>query len=135
MNDWDRWAEEQRERNFQKEQQRQLEQANKIESEIAGGAISGIGGIIGLFFSLISLALVIIIFILKYLFIFLVFLRNRFFIRWNWYVKTENAIRKCLFFIREAIIWIIALPFIILIRHFDLCVVAGAISLSYLYGK
>lgn len=134
MNEWEIWGEEQRQRNFAKEQQRLLEEARKADAKVLdgiGAATGGaVGGIIGLFFTLVSFALIILFFILKYLFIFLIFLRNRFFIKWNWYAKTENAIKKCLLFIQAVIIWIIALPFVILFRHFDLCIVIGVVLLK-----
>ena len=60
MNEWDSWAEQQRQRNFQREQEELQVKANKMEAEMVGGAV---GGIIGLFFWLLGLVFVVLFFI------------------------------------------------------------------------
>lgn len=63
MNEWEIWGEEQRQRNFAKEQQRLLEEARKADAKVLDGigeATGGaVGGIIGLFFTLVGFALII----------------------------------------------------------------------------
>ena len=140
MNEWDSWAEQQRQRNFQREQEELQVKANKMEADMVGGAV---GGIIGLFFWLLGLVFVVLFFILKIVFSLLIFLRNRFFIHWNWYAKTENAIYQGLVWIKKITITILGmliyavfvLPFILLFRWWELWVIVGAVLIYYYYGK
>ena len=130
MSEWDDWAEAQRQRNFQKQQEKEQREA-------------GIGGIIGFFIYLIGLAFIVLFFILKILFSFLVFLRNKFFIRWNWYVKIENAVYQGLMWIKKIAIlgfggffyMVFILPFVLLFKWWELWLVVGAVLLYYCYGK
>lgn len=140
MSEWDDWAEAQRQRNFQKQQEKEQREAGKAEAEMIGGAI---GGIIGFFIYLIGLAFIVLFFILKILFSFLVFLRNKFFIRWNWYVKIENAVYQGLMWIKKIAIlgfggffyMVFILPFVLLFKWWELWLVVGAVLLYYCYGK
>ena len=140
MSEYDEWAQEQRQRNFLREQERQQRESSDAEARMVGGAV---GGILGLFVYLIGLAFILAIYILKYLFIFIVFLRNKFFINWGWYVKTENAIYQCYLWLKKLVIKIfeifllitIILPIIYLIKWWELWLVMGVIYLSYFYGK
>ncbi|ARE81499.1 MULTISPECIES: hypothetical protein [Campylobacter] len=136
MSEWDTWAEEQRQRNFQRVQQEQQKKSNQAEAEMIGGAI---GVIIGAFFFLVGLAFAILVLCLKYFFLFLVFLRNKFFIHWNWYVKTEDVIYQGLIWIKKIVGIILAiifiLPFVILFKWWELWLVVGIVLLYYYYGK
>ncbi|MCX2683006.1 hypothetical protein OQH60_03910 [Campylobacter sp. MIT 21-1685] len=80
-----------------------------------------VGEVIGIFFWLLGL-----------IFVFVVFLRNRFFIRWNWYVKIESIVTTTLGIL---IYMIFVLPFILLFRWWELWLVAGAVLAYYYYGK
>lgn len=140
MSEYDEWAQEQRQRNFLREQERQQRESSDAEARMVVGAV---GGILGLFVYLIGLAFILAFYILKYLFIFIVFLRNKFFINWGWYVKTENAIYQCYLWLKKLVIKIfeifllitIILPIIYLIKWWELWLVMGVIYLSYFYGK
>lgn len=136
MDEYDIWAEEQRQRNFFRTQQEQQRKANQAEAEMIAGLI---GVIIGGFFFLVGLAFTILTFALKYFFVFLKYLRNRFFIHWNWYVKTEDAIYQGLIWIKKIIGIILAiifiLPFVILFKWWELWLVVGVVFLYYYYGK
>jgi|GEM_PF-5952228 len=140
MTEWDIWAEQQRQRNFQRQQQKEQMEANRSEAEMVGGAV---GGIFGLFFWLLGLILVALFFILKIVFSFLIFLRNRFFVRWGWYVKMENTIYQGLVWIKKItttilgmlIYAVFVLPFILLFKWWELWVIVGVVLIYYYYGK
>lgn len=80
----------------------------------------------------ISLAFIIATTILKWIFYFIIFLRTRFFLKWNWYVKTEEAvISLCATLLHTIFI----LPIIYLFKWWELWLIVGIVLLYYYYGK
>lgn len=146
MSEWDDIIAETHRQNLRRmqeeEQKKQLER-EPVEITMLVGIFNLIGKLIKFLFSCLTLVFVALFFIIKYCFIFLVFLRNKFFIHWNWYVKIENAVHKVLLWIKKAIeiflgllfFAILFFPLIILFKYFDLWLVVGAAFLYYHYGK
>ncbi|TKX28893.1 hypothetical protein [Campylobacter estrildidarum] len=84
----------------------------------------------------ISLAFIIVVTTLKWIFYFIVFLRAKFFIKWNWYVKVEKAVISACATICAALLYtIFILPIIYLFKWWELWLVIGFIYLNYCYGK
>lgn len=91
MNEWEL------ERELELEELRQINLKNLREQEERERQKHGTleGNLVALVLNLtafaISLAFIIATTILKWIFYFIIFLRTRFFLKWNWYVKTEGS--------------------------------------------
>ncbi|HEC1238065.1 TPA: hypothetical protein R0G39_001390 [Campylobacter upsaliensis] len=132
MNEWEL------ERELELEELRQINLKNLREQEERERQKHGTleGNLVALVLNLtafaISLAFIIATTILKWIFYFIIFLRTRFFLKWNWYVKTEEAvISLCATFLHTIFI----LPIIYLFKWWELWLVVGIVLLYYYYGK
>ncbi|EKQ5604510.1 hypothetical protein P5Y76_001723 [Campylobacter coli] len=86
MDEWE--LERQRQINLQNLRREEAERQNKYGT-LEGDLLEAIFKLIGL---AISLTFIVVVAILKWTFFFVIFLRNRFFLKWNWYIKTEKAV-------------------------------------------
>ena len=109
MDEWE--LERQRQINLQNLRREEAERQNKYGT-LEGDLLEAILKLIGL---AISLTFIVVVAILKWTFFFVIFLRNRFFLKWNWYIKTEKAV-------------------ISIYKWWELWLVIGAVCLSYYYG-
>ncbi|EAJ5118878.1 hypothetical protein ACRBLZ_001217 [Campylobacter upsaliensis] len=132
MNEWEL------ERELELEELRQINLKNLREQEERERQKHGTleGNLVALVLNLtafaISLAFIIATTILKWIFYFIIFLRTRFFLKWNWYVKTEEAvISLCATLLHTIFI----LPIIYLFKWWELWLVVGIVLLYYYYGK
>lgn len=132
MNEWEL------KRELELEELRQINLKNLREQEERERQKHGTleGNLVALVLNLtafaISLAFIIATTILKWIFYFIIFLRTRFFLKWNWYVKTEEAvISLCATLLHTIFI----LPIIYLFKWWELWLVIGSIFLSYYYGS
>lgn len=131
MNEWEL------KRELELEELRQINLKNLREQEERERQKHGTleGNLVALVLNLtafaISLAFIIATTILKWIFYFIIFLRTRFFLKWNWYVKTEEAvISLCATLLHTIFI----LPIIYLFKWWELWLV-GIVLLYYYYGK
>ncbi|ECP6303156.1 hypothetical protein ACRG4B_001539 [Campylobacter jejuni] len=132
MNEWELEREleleRQRQINLQNLRREEEERKNK-HGTLEGNLLEVVFNLIAL---AISLAFIITITILKWIFYFIIFLRAKFFIKWNWYVKTEKTIIS----ICATLLYIIfILPIIYFFKWWELWLVIGSIYLNYCYGK
>ncbi len=132
MNEWEL------ERELELEELRQINLKNLREQEERERQKHGTleGNLVALVLNLtafaISLAFIIATTILKWIFYFIIFLRTRFFLKWNWYVKTEEAvISLCATLLHTIFI----LPIIYLFKWWELWLIVGIVLLYYYYGK
>ncbi|EAK0472140.1 hypothetical protein OQE27_001362 [Campylobacter upsaliensis] len=132
MNEWEL------KRELELEELRQINLKNLREQEERERQKHGTleGNLVALVLNLtafaISLAFIIATIILKWIFYFIIFLRTRFFLKWNWYVKTEEAvISLCATLLHTIFI----LPIIYLFKWWELWLVVGIVLLYYYYGK
>ncbi|EPO0095096.1 hypothetical protein ACT5EH_001387 [Campylobacter upsaliensis] len=132
MNEWEL------KRELELEELRQINLKNLREQEERERQKHGTleGNLVALVLNLtafaISLAFIIATTILKWIFYFIIFLRTRFFLKWNWYVKTEEAvISLCATLLHTIFI----LPVIYLFKWWELWLVVGIVLLYYYYGK
>ncbi|ECL3871069.1 hypothetical protein FTH69_05340 [Campylobacter upsaliensis] len=132
MNEWEL------ERELELEELRQINLKNLREQEERERQKHGTleGNLVALVLNLtafaISLAFIIATTILKWIFYFIIFLRTRFFLKWNWYVKTEEAvISLCATLLHTIFI----LPIIYLFKWWELWLVVGVICISYYYNN
>ncbi|EAI8783773.1 hypothetical protein CVU14713_08035 [Campylobacter vulpis] len=132
MNEWEL------KRELELEELRQINLKNLREQEERERQKHGTleGNLVALVLNLtafaISLAFIIATTILKWIFYFIIFLRTRFFLKWNWYVKTEEAvISLCATLLHTIFI----LPIIYLFKWWELWLVVGIVLLYYYYGK
>lgn len=132
MNEWEL------KRELELEELRQINLKNLREQEKRERQKHGTleGNLVALVLNLtafaISLAFIIATTILKWIFYFIIFLRTRFFLKWNWYVKTEEAvISLCATLLHTIFI----LPIIYLFKWWELWLVVGIVLLYYYYGK
>ena len=89
MDEWE--LERQRQINLQNLRREEAERQNKYGT-LEGNLLEAIFKLIGL---AISLTFIVVVAILKWTFFFVIFLRNRFFLKWNWYIKTEIRTHSC----------------------------------------
>lgn len=136
MNEWEL------ERELELEELRQINLKNLREQEERERQKHGTleGNLVALVLNLtafaISLAFVIATTILKWIFYFIIFLRTRFFLKWNWYVKAEKAVISACATICAALLYtLFILPIIYLFKWWELWLVIGFIYLNYCYGK
>jgi len=130
MDEWE--LERQRQINLQNLRREEEERRNK-HGTLEGNLLEIIFNLIAL---AISLAFVIATTILKWIFYFIVFLRAKFFIKWNWYVKAEKAVISACATICAALLYtLFILPIIYLFKWWELWLVIGFIYLNYCYGK
>ncbi|EPU7283137.1 hypothetical protein ACVY5A_001394 [Campylobacter upsaliensis] len=132
MNEWEL------ERELELEELRQINLKNLREQEERERQKHGTleGNLVALVLNLtafaISLAFIIATTILKWIFYFIIFLRTRFFLKWNWYVKTEEAvISLCATLLHTIFI----LPIIYLFKWWELWLVVGIVFLYYYYNN
>lgn len=132
MNEWEL------KRELELEELRQINLKNLREQEERERQKHGTleGNLVALVLNLtafvISLAFIIATTILKWIFYFIIFLRTRFFLKWNWYVKTEeSAISLCATLLHTIFI----LPIIYLFKWWELWLVVGIVLLYYYYGS
>lgn len=132
MNEWEL------KRELELEELRQINLKNLREQEERERQKHGTleGNLVALVLNLtafaISLAFIIATTILKWIFYFIIFLRTRFFLKWNWYVKTEEAvISLCATLLHTIFI----LPIIYLFKWWELWLVVGVICISYYYNN
>lgn len=105
-------SEELRQKNLQNLKREEAERQNKYGT-LEGNLLEVVFKLIGL---AISFAFIAAVAILKWIFFFVIFLRNRFFLKWNWYIKTEKAV-------------------ISIYKWWELWLVIGAVCLLYYYGN
>ncbi|EOG8475245.1 hypothetical protein ACLI44_001090 [Campylobacter upsaliensis] len=132
MNEWEL------KRELELEELRQINLKNLREQEERERQKHGTleGNLVALVLNLtafaISLAFIIATIILKWIFYFIIFLRTRFFLKWNWYVKTEEAvISLCATLLHTIFI----LPIIYLFKWWELWLVVGIVFLYYYYNN
>ncbi|EJA8517425.1 hypothetical protein MU007_000528 [Campylobacter upsaliensis] len=132
MNEWEL------KRELELEELRQINLKNLREQEERERQKHGTleGNLVALVLNLtafaISLAFIIATTILKWIFYFIIFLRTRFFLKWNWYVKTEEAvISLCATLLHTIFI----LPIIYLFKWWELWLVVGIVLLYYYYNN
>ncbi|EAI5357681.1 hypothetical protein BS377_05025 [Campylobacter upsaliensis] len=132
MNEWEL------KRELELEELRQINLKNLREQEERERQKHGTleGNLVALVLNLtafaISLAFIIATTILKWIFYFIIFLRTRFFLKWNWYVKTEEAvISLCATLLHTIFI----LPIIYLFKWWELWLVVGIVFLYYYYNN
>lgn len=88
--------------------------------------------VLNLFIFAISFAFIIATTILKWIFYFIIFLRTRIFLKWNWYVKAEEAVISIC---ATLLYMIFILPIIYLFKWWELWLVAGVICISHSYNN
>lgn len=132
MSEWDELLERQRQINLQNSRREQEEREREYERKY--GTLGE--NLFKIAWGLIALGLIITLTLLKWIFFFIVFLRNNFFIKWNWYVKAEKAVISACATICAALLYtIFILPIIYLFKWWELWLVIGFIYLNYCYGK